>query len=195
VDSKTSWPNYIAASNTNNKEEKKKLFQNHTKNVKAQIKDLSVKKYQDHIKNTPAFVILFMPVENMLLSALQEDKGLIEYAINLNIIPATPLNLIAILRTVEHGWRQEDVSANANKIKELGETLLTRLTTYFEHIDRMEDSIGKSVKHYNNAYASFDKKVIPQIEKFKKLGITSKKEIPQLNAIEELPRKSNKRKE
>ena len=115
-----------------------------------------------------------------------------EHALKEKIILATPANFIALLKTVEYGWRQEAISENANTIKNLAEVLHTRLITFFDHLKKMEGAISSGVENYNKAVGSLERNVLSQTRKFKELGITSKKEMTQLNAIEETPRKPYK---
>ena len=195
VDAKTPWQTFRDASECNDVEQQKLLLKKHAKNIRKHIDQLATKAYWNQFSESPEFVILFIPVENFLVAALREDPSLMEHALREKIILATPANFIALLKTVEYGWRQEAISENAYQIKELAEVLHTRLVTFFEHLKKMENAISSGVENYNKAIGSLDRTVIPQIDKFKKLGITSKKEMPQLNAIEAVPRNPKKHEE
>ncbi|MDE0742732.1 MAG: DNA recombination protein RmuC [Woeseiaceae bacterium] len=192
VDAKTPWQTFRDASESDNKEKTKILLKEHAKNVRKHINQLATKGYWDQFPQSPEFVILFIPVENFLIAALREDPGLMEHALKEKIILATPANFIALLKTVEYGWRQEAISENAHTIKNLAEVLHTRLITFFDHLKKMEGAISSGVENYNKAVGSLERNVLSQTRKFKELGITSKKEMTQLNAIEETPRKPYK---
>ena len=106
-----------------------------------------------------------------------------------NIVIATPTILIALLKTVEMGWREQSLAENAQKISEAGIELHKRLATTFEHFSRLSAAIGSTVTHFNKLVGSLEAKVLPQARRFKELGADSHKSLPeQLDQIDTIPR-------
>lgn len=112
------------------------------------------------------------------------DPALIEEGAKLHVILATPTTLIALLRAVYYGWRQEQMSENTRKISELGQELHERIATMVEHLAKLGGSLGKAVEAFNSAVASFEGRVLPSVRKFEVLGAGSKKEIEELTPLD-----------
>jgi DNA recombination protein RmuC len=129
------------------------------------------------------------------MAALEEDHGLMEYALKEKIILATPANFIALLKTVEYGWRQEVLSDNALEIKNIAEVLHARLGTFFEHIEKLGSAVTSTVVNYNKAVGSLERNVLPQAKKLKKLGVSTKNEITEPMLIDKTTRELNKPKD
>ena len=192
VDAKTPWESYRAASESDNKDTTKILLKEHAKNVRKHINQLASKAYWNQFPESPEFVILFIPVENFLMAALEEDHGLMEHALKEKIILATPANFIALLKTVEYGWRQEVLSDNALEIKSMAEVLHTRVGTFFDHVEKLGSAITSTVVNYNKAVGSLERNVLPQAKKLKELGVSTKNEITEPKLIDKSPREPNK---
>jgi DNA recombination protein RmuC len=103
---------------------------------------------------------------------------------------ATPTSLIALLRAVAFGWRQQAVAKNAEQIQSLGAELYNRMQAFIEHLDKLGSSLGNSIEHYNRAVGSLERSVLPGARRFAELGIETRKEIEALEQIEKTPRKS-----
>ena len=128
--------------------------------------------------------MLFIPGDQFLSTALDYDHNLLEDALSKQIILATPTSFVALLRAVAYGWRQEQLAANADKIRDIGEELYQRLAVFSEHLAKLGKSMDSSTKHFNNAVGSFDTRILPSARKFKELGINEKKTINQPEQIE-----------
>ena len=184
VDAKTPLDAYLSAVEAVNDEERKTRLQQHARNVRARIKELSSKSYWQQFRHSPDFVVLFIPGDQFLSAALDVDHTLIEDALSQNVILATPTSFVALLRAIAYGWRQEVLAENAEVIREVGQDLYGRLATFAEHLSRLGRSLDSSVSAYNKAISSYDSRILPGAKKFTELGVTARKEPPRLEPIE-----------
>lgn len=188
VDVKTPLDAYLSAVEATDEKEREIHLARHTKNVRKRVQELASKAYWDYFKNTPDFVVLFIPGDQFLSAALDNDYSLLEDAMQKKVILATPTSFVALLRAVAYGWRQESLAENAEHIREVGEDLYSRLATFAEHLGKMGKNLNSSVQHYNKAVASFDTRVLPSARKFTEMGISSKKTVGNIEQIETAPR-------
>lgn len=193
VDAKTPLDAYLSAVECTSDDERKNHLIRHARNVRARIKELSAKAYWEQLKYSPEFVVLFIPGDQFLSAALEIDHSLIEDALAQNIILATPTSLVALLRAIAYGWRQEVLAENADTIREIGQEMFTRLTTFAEHLAKLGRSLDNSVSAYNKAVSSYDSRVLPGARKFTELGISAKKEPPKLEQVEHMARQVESR--
>jgi len=184
VDAKTPLDAYLSAVEAVSDEERKTRLQQHARNVRARIKELSSKSYWQQFRHSPDFVVLFIPGDQFLSAALDVDHTLIEDALSQNVILATPTSFVALLRAIAYGWRQEVLAENAEVIREVGQDLYGRLATFAEHLSRLGRSLDSSVSAYNKAISSYDSRILPGAKKFTELGVTARKEPPRLEPIE-----------
>tara|TARA_Y100000741_G_scaffold255633_1_gene197011 strand:- start:96 stop:713 length:618 start_codon:yes stop_codon:yes gene_type:complete len=192
VDVKTPLDAYLKAIETPDKDKQKILLQKHSSNVKDHIKKLSAKNYWDQFENSPEFVILFIPGDQFLSSALNEDTELIEFALSRQIILATPTSFIALLKAINYGWRQLVLTDNADTIRRLAENLHSRLSAFSGHMDKLGYQLSNSIENFNKAVGSLERNVLPGARKFKDLGANPTKELKELNQIETIVRKPSK---
>jgi DNA recombination protein RmuC len=177
VDAKFPWDAFFEAVGCEDIAQKQTLLEKHAKDLSKRINELASKEYQANSSKTPNFVVLFLPFESLLASALDTDGLLLEKAFNKNVIPATPTTMLGLLRTISFGWDQSNLSANAEEIRAMGAEMLKRLTTLVEHIDKMGDGLNKAVGGYNSFVASFDRQAISQAKKLAEKGVPINKPI------------------
>jgi len=187
VDVKTPLDSYLSAIEATEDGERNTHLKSHARKVRERIKELSAKAYWEQFDNSPDFVVLFIPGDQFLSSALDQDKTLLEDAIRQRVILASPMSLVALLRTVAYTWRQEKITANAEDIRRLGEDLYNRLATFGEHLARLGKSLDASVSNYNKAIGSYDKRILPGARKFGELGISAKNEPEDVETVEKIP--------
>jgi len=184
VDVKTPLDAYLSAVEATDEKEREVHLARHTKNVRKRVQELAIKGYWNQFKNSPEFVVLFIPGDQFLSAALDNDYSLLEDAMQQKVILATPTSFVALLRAVAYGWRQESLAENAQHIREVGEDLYARLATFAEHLSKVGKNLNNSVQHYNKAVASFDTRVLPGARKFTEMGISSKKTVENIDQIE-----------
>lgn len=184
VDVKTPLDAYLNAIEASDDTTREQEMVRHTRNVKNRINELSNKAYWSQFDKSPDFVVLFIPGDQFLTAALDHDRNLIEDALTKHVVLATPTSLVALLRAVAYGWRQEQLAENAEVIREVGEELYQRLATFTGHLQKIGKSLDGSMKAYNSAVGSFDSRVLPGAQKFTELGISEKKTIEDLQQIE-----------
>ncbi|MEX2495549.1 MAG: DNA recombination protein RmuC, partial [Woeseia sp.] len=146
------------------------------------------KSYWEQFSSSPDFVILFIPGDQFLSAALDEDPDLIESAMAQRIILATPSSFVALLKAVAYGWRQLSLAQNAEQIRTLAEDLHGRLASFIGHLNKVGRQLSSSVESYNKAVGSLERKVLPGARKFVELGIRTRKELELVEPLESLPR-------
>lgn len=188
VDVKTPLDAYLSAVEAADEETRRRHLEHHARKVRERVKELASKAYWEQFANAPDFVVLFIPGEHFLGAALDLDRTLLEDALRQNIILATPTNLVALLRTVAYGWRQEALTANAERIRDLGVELYGRLATFSEHLAKLGRSLDGAVTDYNKAVGSFEAKVLPGARKFPEMGVQAGKAVEEPAQVEKAPR-------
>ena len=188
VDVKTPLDAYLEAVEAKDDAQRKVALERHTRNIQNHVRQLSSKSYWEQFENSPEFVILFIPGDQFLSAALNEDPELLETALSKQIILATPTSFVALLKAVAYGWRQLKLAENAQEIRKLAEELYDRLSVFASHMNKVGRQLNQSVENYNRAVGSLERKVLPGARKFTELGIRPKKEMENLEALESLPR-------
>lgn len=160
----------------------------HATQVRNHLGQLSGKAYWEQFPQTPEFVVLFLPGESFFSAALQHDPSLIEAGVRQNVILAPPTTLIALLRAVAYGWRQERIAESAQEISELGKTLHERLATLVAHFEDLGGGLRTAVRAYNSAIGSFESRVLVAARRFSELGAASGKELETPEIVDSAPR-------
>lgn len=187
VDAKTPLDAYLDAIEADDQAEQDHHRQRLARSVRSHVEALSRKKYWALVDDSPELVVLFIPSEACLAAALEEDAGLIEYAAERNVVLAAPTTLIALLRTIEHGWRAETLAQATREIKELGQELHQRLMTLNGHFDKLGRALRNSVESYNAAVGSLESRVMVTARQFEDIG-AARGTLHALKAIDVAPR-------
>ncbi len=188
VDAKTPLDAYLEATEAPDEASRGQALARHARKLRERVRELAAKSYWQQFRNTPDFVVLFIPGDQFLTAAQDLDRDLIEHALEQRVILATPTTLVALLRAVAFGWQQELVAEHAERIRELGETLYDRVVTYSGHMEKLGRSLGASVDAYNKAVGSLERQVLPGARRFTELGLRPRKTLGTADALEKAVR-------
>ena len=191
VDSKVSLDAYLDAVSCKSEDERNALISKHSQQVRKHMKALSGKSYWDQFPKAPEFVVMFMPGESFLSAALDNDRSIVEDGMESKVIIATPTTLIALLRAVAFGWRQEHIAKHAKEIAALGKEVYDRFQPFIEHVNKVGSSLAQSVVSFNRMVMSLERRVMVSVRKFKELGAAGDKDLPDIEQIEQTPMKSS----
>jgi len=188
VDSKTPLSAYLDALEAPDEATRVARLRDHAVQVRTHLKNLSEKNYWAQFSPAPEFVVAFLPGETFFSAALEHDPGLIEYGTDQRVILATPTTLIALLKAVAYGWRQEQLTVNAQEISALGGEIYSRLRILGDHFSRVGSSLKKALSAYNDAAGTLENRVLVTARRIKEKGATADDEIPILEPVELAPR-------
>ena len=172
VDSKVPLDAYLDAASADNEDDYRTHLRRHTAQLRTHVDQLASKSYWRFLEESPEFVVLFVPAESFLSAALETEPSLIEYAAERRVVLASPTTLIALLRTVAHGWSHEALAEQAREIHRLGRDLHQRLSTMSGHLDGIGRSLNTAVTRYNQAIGSLDNRVLVAARRFNELSVT-----------------------
>jgi DNA recombination protein RmuC len=158
VDAKTPLDAFLDASGNADAATQTLRFTAHAQRVKAHLKDLSSKAYWKQFEKAPDFVVCFLPSEALFSAALEADPSLIEFSAQNHVVMATPTTLIALLRAVEFGWQQTEITKNAKAIHETGRKIYDKLVVAQGHVTRLGNALGNSVEYYNKFLGTIEGK-------------------------------------
>jgi DNA recombination protein RmuC len=188
VDAKAPFDAYVQASNAPDEESRRTFLADHARKVREHVARLSARAYWEPFEPTPGFVVLFIPAEPLFHAALESDAGLIEDAARQGVLLVSPASLIALLRAVAEGWRQETVAESAREVSRLGKQLYERLSTLAGHFARLRKGLDGAVSAYNDAVGSLERSVLVSARRFTELGVPEEREIAELEPIQQSTR-------
>jgi DNA recombination protein RmuC len=188
VDAKVPLSAYLDALAAPTDEERATCLARHAQQVRHHMSALASRAYWDEFAKSADLVVMFIPGEAFVAAAAEADRSLIEDALARKVVVATPTTLIALLRAVAYGWRQEQLAENAAHISELGRQLYERLRVLTGHVADVGSSLGRATAAYNRAVGSMESRVLPAARRFRDLGAATGDDLPLLDAVTEHPR-------
>jgi len=190
IDAKTPLDAYLEAIDAPTEELRTAALGRHAQQVAQRVRELASKSYWAQFEHSPEFAVLFLPGDQFLSSALAQRPELLDDALRSAIIVATPSTLIALLKAVAHGWRQQAVAENAALIRDAGQELHRRLAAFMGHFNKAGRQLGGAVDAYNAAVGSLDRSVLPSAQQSGELGAATGEALPVPEAIEQPVRTS-----
>lgn len=184
VDAKTPLDAYITAIQTVDPAARKQEMERFARHVRDKVRELAGKAYWSQFTRSPEFVVLFIPGEQFLGAALEIDPDLQEEALRQKVILATPNNLVALLKTIAFGWRQQALADNAEKLREEGTRLYERVVNFSDHLAKLGKNLRQSVESYNRAIGSLERQLLPSVRRFPEMGIQPRKMLEPVEQID-----------
>ncbi|WP_125776769.1 DNA recombination protein RmuC [Antribacter gilvus] len=189
VDAKVAFLGYLEAQQATDEGYREQRLDAHVRHMKKHVDDLASKKYWNQFSPAPEFVVMFVPAEAFLSAAVEREPDLLEYAVSKNVIVATPMTMIALLRTVAYAWRQDALAENAAQVLKVGKELYSRLVTMTSHITKTGRALESATKSYNSMIGSLERNVLTSARRMIELDVVDEKEhIDEVRGIEEVPR-------
>ncbi len=177
IDSKVPIDAYLRAIDVTDEAQRAALFKDHARQVREHIKGLSAKSYWARFTPTPELVVMFLPGEPLFSVALQADPTLFDYAADLRVIPASPLTLLALLRTVASAWQHQRLADSAEQIRALGVELYERLAQMADHVQDVGTNLRQAGAAYDRFLGSLESRVLVTARRFRDLGVSPAKEM------------------
>jgi DNA recombination protein RmuC len=186
ADSKVPLDAFLDAQEAEVESERRIHLERHARQAREHVRALSSKDYQGQFKagETPDLVICFIPNEPALHAAFTADPELFDYALKLNVLLVSPTSLIGLLRTMELGWRQERMVAEAAEIADAAGTMHARFTKFLSDFEKVGKGLTTAANAYDSAVGSMERRLLPQLRKVESLGVTPSKAIEPPEPVE-----------
>ncbi len=188
IDAKTPLEAYLGAVEAQDDPERQARLKEHARQVRTHLQQLGSRTYWEQFQPTPEFVVLFLPGEGLFSAALEQDPALIEFGVDQKVLVATPTTLIALLKAVAYGWREERIADNARAISALGKQMYDRIKVLADHLEDVRKGLARAVDSFNKAVGSLDARILPTARRFKDLGAATGDDIADVDVVDKAPR-------
>jgi len=193
VDAKVPLDAYLLGLDARDESTRIEATRSHARQLRNHIDALARKAYWSQFDQAPDFVVCFIPGEGLLAAAFEADPTVVEHALESKVLLASPITLVALLRTVGFGWREEAMAENARQVQQLGQEIYRRLATMGGHLNKLGRSLDASVKSYNKAVSSMESRVLVTARRFEELGVVAgdADHVASLEQVDSLPASSS----
>lgn len=188
IDAKVPLAAYLEAAEAGAPEERVQKLEQHARALKDHIRNLGAKSYWRQLERSPEFVVLFLPGESFLSAALESDPRLVDFGAEHDVMLSTPTTLIALLRAIAFGWKEEQVALNAREIMKLGRDLHDRVRVLADHFEDLRGALAGAVAAYNKAVGSLETRVLVTTRKLRDLGAATDSPLAEIVPIDAEPR-------
>src|SRR5580692_6111112 len=189
VDAKVPLTAYLEAAGASDEPSRRAFLQRHSQQLAEHVRQLASKQYWSQFQPAPELVVLFLPGDHFFSAALEANPDLIEEALARNVVIATPVTLISILRGIAYGWGQEQLAENAEAIRAVASELYDRVQLVHDHYADTGRMLEKTVASYNRSAGSWDSRLVPALRKMRELGVSAGDEPEAPEQIDLLPRR------
>jgi DNA recombination protein RmuC len=189
IDAKAPMTAFLEAFDASDDDSRNHHFRKHARSLRTHVGLLSNKAYHQNFDPSPEFVLMFLPNEAVFSSALEHDPDLLDFGVSKNVIIATPLTLIALLKSAAYGWRQEAIAEDVRQVAVLGRRLYERISNMASDVAKLGQSIDRSAKAYNKMIGSMESRVLASARRFKDMpAIGASNDLLSLEAVETVSR-------
>ena len=188
IDAKAPLEAYLDSQEASDDATREQKLADHSRQVRDHMSKLGAKSYWEQFHPSPEFVVMFLPGEAVFQAALQQDAHLIEFGVGAQVFPASPLTLIALLRAVAHGWRQERLTRNAEQVSRLGKELYERVRHLTDRMETLRGRLDGTVRAFNETVATYEGRVLVTARRFRDLGAATGDELPAIGEVQATPR-------
>jgi DNA recombination protein RmuC len=188
VDAKVPLDAYLRVIEADDDESRAAGLLAHSRQVRAHVDQMAKREYWRHVPGSAEQVVVFVPGDALLSAAYEHDPGLQEYAMSNGVLLTTPTTLIALLRTVAFGWRQEDLAESAKEVQKLGNQLYDRIRIMGDHLAKVQRNLTSTVNSFNDAVSSYETRLLVTARKFPDLGVGGGDALPELGMVEAVPK-------
>ncbi len=188
VDAKVPLSAYLDALETTTPDQRRAALERHAHQVRAHVQALASKAYWEPLGEALDLVVMFIPGESFFGAAVEADPSLIEDAMGRRVAIASPMTLVALLRAVELGWREERLAADAQKVTDEGRELYKRVAIFLRHFSDVGSALARATNAYNQAVGSIESRVLPAARRLRDLAAAPGEEAPGLERVDHVPR-------
>lgn len=171
IDAKAPLDAFLSASETLDPKTRRTHLDRHVRALKRRINELGQRAYWQRFDETPELVVLFVPNDASLSSAFARDPNLFDFAFGLQVLLASPVTLLALLKTVAHGWQQHRLAGHAKEVADLGRTLYGQLGTFLDQLGGLGLRLDQAVQTYNQTLGTLERRILPSARQLAEAGV------------------------